>query len=211
MKVLIISIIIFGVLGCRKKHENIFGEVKVSGIITDIVSNQPISNCAVKLINVKLQRDLIGNSPTTTDTAATTITDSEGKFLLSTIANGQYEFEIFADPKNDKYVNSNFSNGQNRTIKTNGNTTLNLKIYRSAFARVILKNVPPIDTPYFINFRAQNNITINNFYRDTILFIKVESRPTLQSNINYNKNNEIINDYRFSISPWDTISINYQY
>lgn len=121
------------------------------------------------MIKVELQPNgLGGTSAVRAETAISDTTDSFGNYAMSFTANGVYEFDILALPSDEQHVLSDFTNAQNHIIQTAGIFIKDLKCHWSAFAKVIVKNIPPIDTPYFINLSSQNNITLNNFYIMTL-------------------------------------------
>jgi len=212
MKYLFILFFILTISACKKKHELIYGQVNVSGKITDIVSNLPIQHSVVQLIKVELQPNgLGGTSAVRTEVATTDTTDAFGNYELSFTANGEYELEVLALPSDEQHVLSDYTKPQDHSIQTAGTFIKDLKCYRSAFAKVIVKNVAPIDTPYFINLSAQNSITLNNFYKDTLVYLKLVGNLEFSNAIRFNKNNDQIQDLTRNIGAWDTIPMELGY
>ncbi len=212
MKKWLFLLLIFNFSACKKKHENIYGQVIVSGKITDIVSNLPIQNSLVQLIKVEqLPNGLGGTSAVSTEIAIADTTDALGNYTLSFTATGEYEFEVLALPSDDQHVLSDYTKSQDHTIQTAGAFIKDLKCHRSAFAKVTIKNIPPIDTPYFINLSAQNNITLNNFFKDTLVYLKLVGNPDFSNSIRFNKNNEQIHDLNRTVVAWDTIPMELNY
>lgn len=212
MKYLFVLFFILSISACKKKHELIFGQVTVSGKITDIVSNLPIQHSIVQLIKVELQPNgLGGTTAVRTETAIADTTDVFGDYSFTFTANGEYEFEVVALPTDEFHVLSDFTSPQNHTIQTTGTFIKDLKCHRSAFAKVIITNIPPIDTPYFINLSAQNNINLNNFYKDTTVYLKLVGNPDFSNSIRFNKNNEQIQDLNRTVVAWDTIPMELNY
>ena len=212
MKNVIVLFLIFSFSACKKKHENIYGDVTVSGKITDIVSNVPIQLAIVQLIKVELQPNGFGGTTAVrTETAIADTTDALGNYAISFTANGEYEFEVLALPSDDQHVHSDYTKPQDYTIQTVGTFIKDLKCHRSAFAKVTIKNMPPIDTPYFINLSAQNNITLNYFYKDTLVYLKLVGNLDFSNFIRLNKNNEEIQDLNRTVGAWDTIPMEFNY
>jgi len=201
-------------LGCNKKHDPLFGLINISGRITDIVSGEPIPNAFVYLQVVELRPNLIGGyAPIVTNTAITDSSDVNGYYDLSIVANGEYDFQLYVDPRNPYYVNSNYTIGQNQQrVVTIGNHIMNQPCNRSAYAKVIIKNVPPIDTPYFLSLSAiDDGLTLNHFYKDTLVYLKLAGRSAYPNSVRFNKNNEQDNTYQITANPWDTVLMQFNY
>lgn len=200
------------VSSCKKKHELIYGQVNVSGKITDIVSNLPIQHSVVQLIKVELQPNgLGGTSAVRTEVAITDTTDAFGNYELSFTANGEYEFEILALPSDELHVLSDYTKPHDHSIQTAGTFIKDLSCHRSAFAKVTIKNIPPIDTPNFINLSAQNDINLNHFYQDTTVYLKLVGKADFSNSIRFNKNNQQIQDLQRTVPAWDTILMELDY
>ena len=199
-------------IGCKKNHDPLYGEINLSGTVTDIVSGAPISNATVILYKVSERYNGIGYSPVVTDIALTDTTDANGNYSMSIIANGEYEFEFGADPNNPNYVNSGFTIGYNhQRIKQTGTHIINQPCHRSAYAKVTITNVAPIDTPYFLTLSCYDHILLNNYYRDTIVYLKLVGRQEYPNSIRFNKNNMEDNTFQQTVGPWDTISMQFDY
>lgn len=212
MKYFFLAFIIFNISACKKKHELIYGQVIVSGKITDIVSDLPIQHSVVQLIKIELRPNgLGGTTAVRTETVVADTTDVLGNYSFTFTANGEYEFEVVALPTDELHVCSDFTSPRNHTIQTTGTFIKDLKCNRSAFAKVMITNISPIDTPYFINLTAQNNINLNNYYKDTIVFLKLVGNSSFSNFIRFNKNNEEIQDLNRTIGAWDTILMEFDY
>ena len=212
MKQLIIFSLLLLFIGCKKNHDPLYGEINISGIVTDIVSGAPIPNATVMLYTVRNRYNGIGYSPIVTDIALTDTTDASGNYSMSIIANGEYEFEFGADPNSPNYVNSGYTIGYNhQRIKETGTHTINQPCHRSAYAKVTITNAAPIDTPYFLTLSCYDNILLNNYYRDTIVYLKLVGRPEYPNSIRFNKNNQVDNSVQQTVGPWDTIPMRFDY
>jgi hypothetical protein len=200
---LICLIILFG---CSKKHDPLFGEVNINGKIVGAVSNEPIPNAIVEMYNVVLRSSpLGGRNPVTTTVAARDTTDSFGNFSIQHTANGQYEFELLAHHTDRKYINP-----RRETIEQVGNHTRNMVCDRSGIAKIFLTNIAPIDTPYGISFRAAESIVLHNFYRDTVLHLKIVGN-SLPTSIFYSSSNQPPQEFNVSVNPWDTVVLHHNY
>ncbi len=201
-------------LGCKKeRHEVLIGLVNVNGQIRDIVSNEPIANCVVKLITVQLRPNGLGGyNSLRSDHFITDTTDVFGNYSFAINATGQYEFDISAEPANPLYVNSDYTIGQDETIKSVGTHTKDLFCHRSACAKVSVTNISPIDTPYAVILRSQGSyIVLNNYYRDTLINLKLVGRSTHQNELRFDKSGQDPSYVQVTVGPWDTISVNFHY
>ena len=212
MKKIILYCLLVIFSGCKKKHDALYGNVSVSGKITDIVSGAPLPNAIVYLYTVRETYNGIGYSPSVTDIALVDTADASGNYSMSIVAKGEYEFEFGADPNNLYYVNSGYTVGYNhQRIKDVGSHTINQACHRSAWAKVTLTNVAPIDTPYFITLTCYDKILLNNYYKDTLVYLKLVGRSEYPNSIRFNKNNVEDNTYQKTVGPWDTIPMQFNY
>jgi len=212
MNKIILFCLIVAFTGCKKKHDALYGDINVSGKITDIVSGEPIPNAIVYLYTVRNKYNGIGYSPMVTDIALVDTADATGNYSMSIVAKGEYEFEFGADPNSAYYVNSVYTVGSNhQRIKEVGSHTINQTCHRSAYAKVTLTNVAPIDTPYFITLSCQDNIVLNNYYKDTLVYLKLVGRSEYPNSIRFNKNNQDDSTYQRTVGPWDTIPMQFNY
>lgn len=212
MKRIILCCLLVVFAGCRKKHEALYGNVSVSGKVTDIVSGAPLPNAIVYLYAVRDQFNGIGYIPIATDIVLVDTADASGNYAMSIVAKGEYEFEFGADPNSPYYVNSGYTVGYNhQRIKEVGDHTINQACHRSAYAKVALTNVAPIDTPYFISLSCYDNLVLYNYYKDTLVYLKLVGRSDYPNSIRFNKNNQEDNTYQKTVGPWDTIPMQFNY
>jgi hypothetical protein len=205
-RVIVYGFIIF-IFGCSKKHDALYGLVTVSGKVTDIVSNEPIANAVVELMNVQRKYNIGGYNNVRTGTALTDTTDASGNYSFSINATGQYQFDLLANPMDPLHVNSDLTTGT-YTIQKVGNFSIDMQCLRSAYAKITLTNVSPIDTPYFISIAG---ITLNNFYKDTLVYLKLVGSPDIPNTIIFNTSNQASETYQKTVGPWDTIPMQLNY
>jgi hypothetical protein len=210
MKLLLCFSFLFLLLGCFKEKEGLHGSVSVSGKITDIVSGAPINNAVVELQGIKQRQGPLGYEPYET-IVATDTTDQFGNYAFSYNADGEYQFELNAEPNSPLYVNSKYTIGLDDIIDKIGIHIKDLTCHRSAYARVNIRNVPPIDTPYFLALTAQDRIVLNNFYKDTTVYLKLVGRPSLPNDVRFNKNNQENQYPKITVGPWDTVQLQFNY
>jgi hypothetical protein len=210
MKLLISFSFLFLLLGCFKEKEGLHGSVSVSGKVSDIVSGAPIANAVVQLIGIKQRQGPLGYEPYETSVVTDT-TDQSGNYAFSFNADGEYQFELFAKPGNPLYVNSKYTIGLDDVIDALGSHRRDLTCHRSAYAMVNIRNVPPIDTPYFLALTAEDRIVLNNYYKDTTVYLKLVGRPSIPNDVRFNKNNQE-NEYpKVTVGPWDTVQLQFNY
>jgi hypothetical protein len=207
-----IIFLIFTLIACQKKPNRITGSVSVSGKVTDIVSNDAIQGAVVQLIMVEQRYNGFGYSATRTRVATTDTTDANGNYSITYEGKDVYGYDLLVIPSDPFHVKSDYTVAQNHTIEKNGPHVKNLKCHRSAFAEVSVINVAPIDTPYFLVMSSSEaNITLKNFYKDTLVYLKLVGRAEYPNSIRFNKNNQQDSTHKVTVSPWDTISVQFTY
>ncbi len=204
-----ILLFIIALTGCQK-HDLLNGEIIVTGNVSDIISGEPIPNTIIQLTKVIWVGGLYGLVEQDMKTVDTT--DAFGNYSFSILAEGEYEFNILADPQNIFYVPSLYSVGIVKTVKSIGYHTIDLPCHRSAWAEILLTNVAPIDTPYFISLSGNlESIDLFNFYKDTLVYLKLIGRPEYPNNLRFNKDNILDSTFDVTAYPWDTINLGFQY
>ena len=209
MKQIIIFTFIFLLLGCFKKKEGLDGIISISGTVTDIESSVPIAHAVVKLVGIRQMKGPLGYN-TVEDIVATDTTDLSGNYTFTYNSSGKYAFKLYAEPSSPLYVNSIYTEGQ-ENINSLGNHTKDLQCHRSAYALVTIKNVPPIDTPYFLSLSGQKNIVLYNYNKDTTVYLKLVGKLSMQNYIRFNKNNQENHYPEVKVGPWDTIALQFNY
>jgi hypothetical protein len=205
-----IAVLLFA---CEKKHDPLFGSVSVSGTVTDLVSNQPIANAVVELVTVRWSYNGLGYGRNRTNTiAATDTTDATGNYSFAINATNEYEFDLVATPLGSLNVSSDFTVGQDETIKTVGNHIKNLQCHRSACAKVSLTNAAPIDTPYSLSLSAYGAVTLHYHVKDTVIYLPLVGRAAYPNEIRFSKSgNNGSNSIRVTAGPWDTIPVHFNF
>jgi hypothetical protein len=209
MKSFVWTIFLLLFFACKK--EELAGPVTINGKVKDIVSDAPLSNTPVKLLSVRQVQGIFGYQRNP-EVIMTTTTDAAGNYTFSTTAKGETGFDVIAEPNSPLYASSVFTIGQDYHVTSTGTTTRDLKCHRSAFAKVNLINVPPVDTPYFIALTSPaSNVVLNNLYRDTVVYLKLVARPEIPNDLRFNKSN-VQNEYpKITAGPWDTIRLDFRY
>src|SRR4026209_223415 len=95
-----LGLLLFIFLFFSCKHEELFGSIYVSGKVVDIISGAPIPNSVVSLEEV-YWRHGFGGGPYGHGFYPRDTTDSEGNYSFPIIADGQYQFNLMADPKSE--------------------------------------------------------------------------------------------------------------
>ncbi|WP_027420618.1 hypothetical protein [Crocinitomix catalasitica] len=213
MKKTMLYCLIILLSGCNKKQDLLYGDVNVSGQITDIVSGDPIPNAIVKLYKLKQIRNFIGYTSMIDEIIMFDTSDINGNYAISIAADGAVGFELSADPQSDLFVSSDYTvNNSHQRITAVGTHILNQACHRSAYAKITLTNIEPIDTPYFISASSVvDDIVINNYSKDTVMYLKLVGRDTYPNSIRFNKNNNEDNTYQKTVGAWDTISMQFNY
>jgi hypothetical protein len=197
---------------CKKKNDVLYGDVIVTGKITDIVSGAPLPNAIVYLYTVTEKYNGIGYSPMVTGIALVDTADAFGNYAISIVAKGEHAFEFGADPNSPYYVNSDYTVGYNhQRINDVGAHTINQACHRSAYAKVTLTNVAPIDTPMVLSLTCNDKILLSNYYKDSLVFLKLVGRKEYPNTIRFNKSNAEGITYQKTVGPWDTIPMQFNY
>ncbi len=131
---------------------------------------------------------------------------------MSINANGQYAFDLIALPTDSLHVNSDFTKGENYTIEAVGAHTVNLQCHRSAYAQVLITNTQPIDTANSLELSTAGfSIKLLNFYKDTLVYLKLVGLSSYTNYISFKKNSQTIYQTQRVVGPWDTIPLQVNY
>jgi len=207
----------FSVLSCKKKHDDIYGMVKIHGTVRDDVSGAPIPNATVQLVKIEKSFNGFWYIYVETEVAATTATDSNGSYSLSYEAKGVYELTLDAMPADSLHVPSNVDRATDgEHIKTAGEHEQNLRCFRSAWAKIILTNKAPLVAPYAISISVsslpgKDDITLNNFNGDTTVYLKLVGSLNHKNSIRFGTSEQVNSYYEKIVAPWDTITMQLSY
>lgn len=222
--VFIIIILLLTFINCGQNN-SIIGLVHVTGKITNIDSNNPIANTIVQLYKVDTRGEPDGHVPYRTDViVASDTTDASGNYSITYNAVGEFGFEVVAEPNNPFYASSDYSYPQNSDIDKAGSFSIDLSCYRSGYAKIMLTNVTPIDTPLRIYIYFDRNskapvsysLFLYNFFKDTLVFYKLAGLPDKSYHLHMLKTgvsglNNIVTDYNINLHPWDTTTVQFNY
>lgn len=201
-----LSLLLVLVISCKKDRVSLNGPINVSGRILDFVSNQAIPNAQVELISTTTQF----NQPSY-KTEAIDTTDASGNYSFTFNATGQDVFQVLAQ-KSPYYMSSDNTAFQNAYINNPGAEVLDLKCHRTAFARVTLINVPPIDTCSSIVFYGYNQVKLFNFYRDTVFYLQVPAVENQENSFTYKFSFEsAVTRLAVDVAAWDTMHLQRNY
>lgn len=194
------------------KHDDLYGQITISGRVTDIISNAPLPGADIRLNKYYWEDNGLTYSSRPTGFKTVDTTDANGCYEISIIADGQYEFEVQAIPSDSLNGISRFTNTP-RFIDEIGIHTLNLSCHRTGWVRVNLINEVPIDTPHYMSIDGNfyGRIVLLNFYKDTTVYILGLSRPELPEQFHFIKDYTYDEYVYLPIKPWDTITVEFKY
>ncbi|MBC8045461.1 MAG: hypothetical protein H7Y00_01555 [Fimbriimonadaceae bacterium] len=192
-------------MSCNK-HDGMFGGIDITGKVCDIISGYPIEGAVVTLNSSEWKKGPLGYTLSDGTILLTDTTDNMGKYSFSFLADGEYQFEVYAYSYNELYSISDHS-----IVAEIGEHIKDLECKRSAWAKIFLLNETPVDTPYFISLSGNlpETTVLNNFYNDTIVHLKLIGNSLNQ--LRFNEDNE--NDIYLDVTPsdWDTIELEFKY
>ena len=142
----------------------------------------------------------------------TDTTDETGAYSITYEAKDAHAFYLTIKSVNSGYI-WYYEEGSSHRIDETGTHTFNYDLHRSAYARVMIKNVPPVDTPGHLQLsQLSEHISLSNFTRDTTVFLKIVGNNNYRNVILYQKNHQRLADLPEVVAmPGDTVDLFLEY
>jgi hypothetical protein len=208
MKYIFTYILIIFLIGCKKPDE-IYGNLTITGRISDFVSGAPIANSEVYLYNKNYNP--YGNNLYRAEVLTSALTNNDGFYIISFEATGQLGFELEANPSSPYYVSSDYADGYISEIRKSGIHRINIHCARSAYAQISIIDEPPEDTLTLMNIFAQDSIFMYPFNNnDTIVYLKLIGYNIWTNKITF-QTNRFTEQLSVHAGPWDTIPVMFKY
>jgi len=197
-------------LSCKKKHDPIYGTVVVHGMVKDDVSGAPLPHATIQVTKYARIYNLFGYSVVQEGIAATTSADSNGIYSLSYEARGEYELSLEAIPADSLHVPSNVVSVENDHIKAAGTYDQHFHCCRCAWAKMWVYNKRQSKeaanlTFYVAKLSAADKVMLDNFNRDTIVYLKLAGNENFTNYIQFDIDGRTDSTFKAVAGPWDTV------